>query len=112
MTESLHRIGAIINADVRIRFRRLSTLAGFGLLVVAATGAFRAVIEVQTWANLLSTAFGVFVLLKIGLILVVAALGALNRYGHLPRLPRRNDSARSNPVDRCRIGRRMRIASL
>lgn len=32
MSESLHRIGAIVNADVRIRFRRLSTLVIFLLL--------------------------------------------------------------------------------
>ncbi len=67
--------------------RRLSALAGAGLLVVAATGVFRAVIEVQTWTNLVSTAFGVLVLLKIGLLLVLAGLGALNRFGNLPHLP-------------------------
>lgn len=67
--------------------RRLSTFAGIGLVTVAATGVFRAVIEVQTWQSLVSTAFGALVLLKIGLFLILAALGALNRYGNLPRLP-------------------------
>ncbi len=55
--------------------------------MVAATGVFRAVIEVQTWAALVTTAFGVFVLLKSGLLVILAGLGALNRYGNLPRLP-------------------------
>lgn len=68
--------------------RRLSTLAGAGLVVVAATGVFRAVIEIQTWGNLVSTAFGALVLLKIGLLVILAGLGAFNRYGNLPRLPR------------------------
>lgn len=67
--------------------RRLSTLAGAGLVAVAATGVLRAVIEIQTWGNLVGTAFGVLVLLKIGLLLILAALGAVNRYGNLPRLP-------------------------
>ncbi len=68
--------------------RRLSTLAGIGLVIVAATGVFRAVIEVQTWSSLVSTAFGALVLLKIGLLVILASLGALNRYRNLPRLPR------------------------
>ncbi len=67
---------------------RLSTLAGFGILVVVVTGVFRSVIEIQTWGNLVSTAFGVLVLLKVGLVLVLAVLGAINRYGLIPRLPR------------------------
>jgi copper transport protein len=68
--------------------RRLSTLAGIGLVVVAATGVFRAVIEVQTWSNLVTTVFGIFVLLKVGLIVILAALGAFNRFRNVPRLPR------------------------
>jgi len=67
--------------------RRLSTLAGAGLVVVAATGVFRAVIEVQTWQSLVTTAFGALVLLKVGLVLILAGLGALNRFGNLPRMP-------------------------
>jgi copper transport protein len=67
--------------------RTLSFLAGIGLLVVAATGVFRAVIEVQTWGNLVGTAFGALVLLKVGLLLILSALGALNRYRNLPRMP-------------------------
>lgn len=68
--------------------RRLSALAGVGIVVVAVTGVFRSVIEIQTWGNLVSTAFGALVLLKVGLLLVLGGLGALNRYGYIPRLPR------------------------
>jgi hypothetical protein len=67
--------------------KRLSTVAGVGLVVVAATGVFRAVIEVQTWGNLVTTVFGIFVLLKVGLICVLAGLGAFNRFRNIPRLP-------------------------
>lgn len=68
--------------------RRLSTLAGVGIVVVAITGVFRSVIAIQSWGNLVSTAFGVLVLLKAGLLLLLGGLGALNRYGYIPRLPR------------------------
>jgi copper transport protein len=67
--------------------RTLSFVAGIGIVAVAATGVFRAVIEVQTWHSLVSTAFGALVLLKVGLLLILAALGALNRFRNLARLP-------------------------
>lgn len=67
--------------------RRLSALAGVGIVVVAITGVFRSVIEIQTWGNLVGTAFGALVLLKAGLLLLLGGLGALNRYGYIPRLP-------------------------
>ncbi len=79
-------VGATIE-DKSHLVRRLSTVAGIGLVVVAATGVFRAVIEVQTWGSLVNTVFGVFVLLKVGLICVLAALGAFNRFRNIPRLP-------------------------
>ena len=80
-------VGASTDARTHLT-KRLSTVAGVGLVAVAATGVFRAVIEVQTWGNLVTTVFGIFVLLKVGLICVLAALGAFNRYRNIPRLPR------------------------
>jgi copper transport protein len=68
--------------------RRLSTAAAVALVAVAATGTVRAVLEVQTWDNLVNTVFGQLVLLKIGLILVLASLGAVNRFRNVPAAPR------------------------
>lgn len=68
--------------------RRLSTAAGFALVVVASTGVIRAVLEVQTWGNLVSSGFGQLVLVKIGLIVVLAALGAVNRFRNVPAASR------------------------
>ena len=68
--------------------RRLSALAGVGIVVVAITGVFRSVIEIQSWGSLVSTAFGALVLLKAGLLILLGGLGAVNRYGYIPRLPR------------------------
>ncbi len=67
--------------------RRLSTLAGIGLVVVAATGVFRTVVEVHAWSDLVTTSFGALVLVKAGLLIVLAILGAINRFLNIPRLP-------------------------
>ncbi|MBV8980583.1 MAG: copper resistance protein CopC/CopD [Acidimicrobiia bacterium] len=65
--------------------RRFSTAAGVALAVVAASGALRALNEVGAWGRLWSNTFGRWVLLKIVLLGVVAALGAVNRYRHVRR---------------------------
>src|SRR2546428_9480612 len=68
--------------------RRFSAVAGIALGVVVATGAARAIDEVGTWTLLISTAFGRLVLVKIVLLCALATLGAVNRYRHVPRVPR------------------------
>jgi copper transport protein len=60
--------------------RRFSFWAGIGLVLVIVTGAIRALVEVGTLEALLGTAFGVVVLLKSTVLLVLAALGAFNRF--------------------------------
>jgi copper transport protein len=77
--------------DARARaagIRRFSTAAGIALFVVATTGALRSVDEVGSWSRLWSTGFGQLVLVKIGVIAVLAGLGAINRYGNVPRAGR------------------------
>jgi copper transport protein len=64
--------------------RRFSTGAGMALGLVAVTGILRAVDEVGAWSALFTTDFGRVVLLKIGLLIVLAALGAINRYRTVP----------------------------
>jgi copper transport protein len=65
--------------------RRFSTAAGVCLLVVAATGTVRALNEVSSFRRLFSTGYGVAVVAKIGLLLVLAGLGAANRYRNVSR---------------------------
>jgi len=60
--------------------KRFSTVAGITLLLIAGSGAQRAVSEVGAWGRLWSNVFGRWVLLKIGLLGVIALLGAVNRY--------------------------------
>jgi copper transport protein len=63
--------------------RRFSRWAGIALVVVALTGVVRAVGEVGTLEALIDTDFGRVVLAKTALLLGLAGLGALNRYGTL-----------------------------
>ena len=65
--------------------RRFSFLAGFGLAAIAVTGLLRAIDEVGTLPQLVSTLFGGLVLVKVALFAVLLALGAINRYRNVPR---------------------------
>ncbi len=68
--------------------RRFSAVAGIAIAVVAATGVLRSLDEVSSWNALLATEFGHFVLFKSALLLILAALGACNRYWNVPRAMR------------------------
>lgn len=68
--------------------RRFSMLAGVALAVVAMTGVYRAVNEVDSWGSLFSTAYGRGVVVKTGLLAALVGLGAVNRYRNVPRAHR------------------------
>ncbi len=63
---------------------RFSTIAGFALAVVAAAGALLAWRILGSWAGFTETAYGRLLLTKIGIALVVAGIGAWNRWRTLP----------------------------
>ncbi|HEX9823090.1 MAG TPA: copper resistance protein CopC [Actinomycetota bacterium] len=64
--------------------RRFSLVAGGALAAVALTGVLRALDEVNGWGELLSTGYGRLVVIKSGLIVALAGLGAVNRYRNVP----------------------------
>jgi copper transport protein len=68
--------------------RRMSAAAAAALLLVVVTGIVRSVVEVQSWYALGATPFGRLVILKLALVAVLALLGALNRWRHVPRVVR------------------------
>jgi nitrogen fixation protein FixH len=68
--------------------RRFSWVAGITIGIVAAAGVIRAIDEVQTWNALIATKFGHFVLFKSALLLILAALGAWNRFWNIPQAMR------------------------
>jgi copper transport protein len=65
--------------------RRFSTVAGVAIVVVAATGIVRALGQLHRFSDLWDSAYGLVVLAKAGLILILAGLGAMNRYGTVPK---------------------------
>lgn len=72
------------DVDTTHAVRRFSALAGIALGVVAVTGFARALDEVGGFTPLLSTTYGRLAIVKVVFLLVLAALGALNRYRHVP----------------------------
>ncbi|MGH2771307.1 MAG: copper resistance protein CopC [Actinomycetota bacterium] len=76
------------SSEKAVAVRRFSTVAGLALAAVWVTGIWRAFNEVQSWGALVSTGYGRVVLIKIGLLLVLSALGALNRYRNVPAAAR------------------------
>lgn len=65
--------------------RRFSFVAGFALVAVGVTGALRAIDEVGALSRLWSTVFGGLVLVKVALFVLLAGLGAINRFRNVPR---------------------------
>lgn len=68
-----------------------SRLAGFTILAVGVAGGVLAFIEVGSIRGLTSTAYGRMVIAKIVLLVVLAALGAFNRYRLVPAVSARPD---------------------
>jgi copper transport protein len=69
--------------------RSYSRLAGFALLIVVASGFVRAFDELDGWSGIakaLDTPYGTTLAIKVALVLVLIALGAINRLRSIPRL--------------------------
>lgn len=67
-------------------FRRFSTVAGFAIVLVLGTGVFRSLMELDRVSNLWDSGYGRIVAVKSGLFLLIAVMGARNRYRHLPKV--------------------------
>src|SRR5207253_9857510 len=68
--------------------RHFSTVAGVGLVLVAATGVLRAISEVGTWDGLLTTDSGRLIVVKSALLVGLSGLGAVNRFRNVVRATR------------------------
>lgn len=67
---------------------RFSRIAGFGLGTVAVTGVLRAVDELGGWGRLLDifrSSYGTDLAIKVGVALMLVALGTLNHFVNVPR---------------------------
>ncbi len=66
--------------------RRLSVLGSASLVLVALMGVYLSWVRLEEPSNLWTTAYGQFLLLKIGLVILVVGFAAVNRLWLLPRL--------------------------
>jgi copper transport protein len=85
------------NPGLGVELRRFSRMAGLMLLLVVATGVFRAWQGINSIDALWTSDYGVTLLIKLGVFLPLVALGAINRYRNVPaagREPRRLPSLR------------------
>lgn len=73
-------------------FSRVATIT---LVVVLLTGVVRGLVEVGSPAALVGTDYGIALLVKVGIVVVLVALGALNHFRLVPALPQRDGAARS-----------------
>ncbi|HLW16087.1 MAG TPA: copper resistance protein CopC [Actinomycetota bacterium] len=65
--------------------RRFSTFALYLIIVLSGAGVWRAFEEINSWHGLFATSYGQVVIAKASLLLVLIALGAVNRYSNVPR---------------------------
>ena len=65
---------------------RFSTMAVVSVAVLLAAGAVNGYLQVRAWRGLWETEYGVLLLIKIGLVLPLLALGAYNNRYAVPRL--------------------------
>lgn len=65
---------------------RVSQWALAGVIILVLTGALAAIAEVQTLGRLTGTTYGQLLSLKLGMVVVLVALGAVNQRVFLPRL--------------------------
>ncbi len=81
-------LGGLVATERSRIARRYSSIAIVAVLVLIATGTIRAIDEVGSWHTLTSTSFGQAILVKSGLLVVLVALGAVNRFRSIPAVER------------------------
>jgi copper transport protein len=74
---------------------RFSRLAGFAIVAVGIAGGVLAYEEIRAFSALTSTAYGRLVLVKVGIVGVIAAVAAYNRYRLVPALRRAEERGRN-----------------
>jgi copper transport protein len=81
-------IRGMTNTDRAAAVGAFSRVATVTLGVVLATGVARGIVEVGSLGNLFDTTYGITLLVKVGLVAVLVALGALNHFRAVPALGR------------------------
>jgi copper transport protein len=72
---------------------RFSSRAAIALAVLIASGVCLAIVQVQSFSALFSTDYGAIFLLKLGLVVFLLALAAVNKYWFTPRIEQSDSSS-------------------
>ncbi len=73
-------------ADSTLVLNRFSSRAAIALAVLVASGVCVAIVQVESFPALISTDYGVVLLLKLGVVMLLLALAAFNKYWFMPRI--------------------------
>lgn len=98
----LLRAGEAAGERSAVIFQRLSTLSGIALALILATGIYTAIGELDgSFAALWTSGYGITLDVKVGIVILMIAFGAHNRYIKLPQLLR----AAGKPAPRSLFGK-------
>jgi putative copper resistance protein D len=78
--------------------RRFSSLAGFGFVLVFASGVINASIRITNWGDLFGSAYGQLILAKSAATLVLGGIGFMHRQWVIPQLGRKGSTMSSRRV--------------
>lgn len=83
-------------AECTLVLNHFSSRAAIALAVLVASGVCLAIVQVQSFSALISTEYGVILLLKGGLVLLLLAFAATNKYWFTPRIEKSESNSVSN----------------
>ncbi|HUE60824.1 MAG TPA: copper resistance protein CopC, partial [Acidimicrobiales bacterium] len=81
-------IGTIDARDRRTLIKRFSNVALVSVVAIAITGVLRGLDEIRSWHGLFDTTFGKWAILKVSLLILLGALGLLQRTRGVPKVGR------------------------
>lgn len=73
-------------AESALVLNRFSSCAAIAVAVLIATGVCVVIVQVESFPALISTDYGVVLLLKLGVVMLLLALAAINKYWFTPRI--------------------------
>jgi putative copper resistance protein D len=74
--------------------RRFSSLAGFGFVLVLASGVINSTVRISSWGDLFGSPYGQLILAKTAATFVLGGIGFMHRQWVIPQLTRKGTSSR------------------
>lgn len=81
-----HRLGELDAADVMRLVRRFSSISALGLALIVTSGVYNACSQMVQFSDFWTSTFGRILGIKLALFLLLAGIGACNRFRRVPHL--------------------------